>query len=151
MSGSSAIAAAVRLLLLGLLLASFTLQPSSAFAEEVHELVAHAAAGNHGHGHAVAEHAIAEHAFGEHAIDGHASNAQGGEHADDRPAAPGDGQSGHDDDHWHLTHCCGQQAAMLPRLQFDLATAVSASPVARLSAAFAPTRLAAPFRPPIAV
>jgi hypothetical protein len=127
MSASSALNAAVRLLLLGLLLASFTLKPALAFAEEVHELVEHAAAGSHGHGHE----------FGAHAVD----------HA----PAPDDGQSGHDDDHWHLTHCCGQQAAMLPRMQFDLPTAVSASPVATLSVAFAPTRLTAPFRPPIAV
>lgn len=133
MSASSALNAAVRLLLLGLLLASFTLKPALAFAEEVHELVAHAAAGSHGHGHE----------FGEHAVDGHA--------VDDHAPAPDDGKSGHDDDHWHLTHCCGQQAAMLPRMQFDLPTAVSASPVATLSVAFAPTRLTAPFRPPIAV
>ncbi|QSX73937.1 hypothetical protein HIV01_011970 [Lysobacter arenosi] len=128
MSASSALHAAVRLLLLGLLLASFTLKPALAFAEEVHELVAHAAAGSHGHGHE----------FGEHDVDDHAP-------------APDDGKSGHDDDHWHLTHCCGQQAAMLPRMQFDLPTTVAASPVATLSVAFAPTRLTAPFRPPIAV
>ncbi len=128
MSASSALHAAARLLLLGLLLASFTLKPALAFAEEVHELVEHAAAGSHGHGHA----------FGEHSVD-------------DRTPAPDDGKPGHDDDHWHLTHCCGQQAAMLPRLQFDLPTAVSDSPVAILSVAFAPTRLTAPFRPPIAV
>lgn len=138
MSASSALHAAVRLLLLGLLLTSFTLKPALAFAEEVHELVAHAAAGSHGHGHA----------FGEHAVDGHAVD---GHADDDRTPTPDDGKSGHDDDHWHLTHCCGQQAAMLPRMQFDLPTAVAASPVARLSVAFAPTRLTAPFRPPIAV
>jgi len=124
----SALVAALRMLLLGMLLAGFVLKPALAFAEEVHELTAHAAADTHGH----------DHAFGEHAVDG-----------DD--GAPDDGKTGHDDDHWHLTHCCGQQAAVLPRMQFDLPAAATASPMATLSVAFAPTRLAAPFRPPIAV
>ncbi|MGO4221162.1 DUF2946 family protein [Lysobacter sp. TAF61] len=124
MPASSAIAAALRLLLLGLLLAGFTLKPALAFAEEVHELTAHVAAGAQAHDH-------------EASVHGH-----------DGAPAP-DGKDGHDDDHWHLSHCCGQQAAVLPRMQIELAVAVAASPVATLSVAFAPARLTAPFRPPI--
>ncbi|HEY5805465.1 MAG TPA: hypothetical protein VIT90_17440 [Lysobacter sp.] len=127
MSTSSTLVAALRLLLLGLLMASFVLRPALAFAEEVHELTAHAAASTQTHDHGPGIH--------------------------DGAAAPDDGKSGqpgHDDDHWHLSHCCGQQAAVLPRLQFDFLTGVYASPVETLSVAFAPTRLTAPFRPPIA-
>ncbi|UNK48623.1 hypothetical protein MNR01_12800 [Lysobacter sp. S4-A87] len=123
MLSPSALAAALRLMLLGMLLASFVLKPALAFAEEVHELTEHAAAGAHGHAPAL----------------------------HDGAPAPDDGKAGHDDDHWHLTHCCGQQAAVLPRMQFDLPAAATTSPVATLSVAFAPTRLTAPFRPPIAV
>ncbi|HEY5802255.1 MAG TPA: hypothetical protein VIT90_00990 [Lysobacter sp.] len=124
MSASFSLVAALRLLLLGLLVASFMLKPALAFAEEVHELTAHAAASVQAHDHGPGVH--------------------------DGAPAPDDGQTGHDDGHWHLSHCCGQQAAVLPRLQFDFLAGVYASPIATLSVAFAPTRLTAPFRPPIA-
>lgn len=119
MSGPSALATAFRLLLLGLLLTGFVLKPALAFAEEVHELTAHAADVDHDHGH------------------------------DDRAPAPDDGKAGHDDDHWHLTHCCGHQPAVLPRLELELLAPVSVSPIPSLAVAFAPALLTAPFRPPI--
>ena len=120
-----ALAHLLRLTLLGLLLCGAVLKPSLAIAEEMHELLAHAAV----------------------AGDGHA-------HADEHDVAPlagkPDGQAPHDDSHFHLTHCCGQQAAVLPRLELTLAQVPADSPMPAQSIAFAPAPHTAPFRPPIA-
>ncbi|MDR0184168.1 hypothetical protein [Lysobacter arvi] len=123
-----ALAPALRLLLLGLLLCGVVLKPSLAIAEELHELLAHAAVAGDGHTHE----------------EGHAVEA----------AAPATGTADptpHDDSHFHLTHCCGQQAAMLPRLEFALPRIHPDTPLPAQSVAFAPTPHAAPFRPPIAI
>lgn len=119
MPGPSALAPALRLLMLAVLLCGFVLKPALAFAEEIHELTAHASATH-------------------------------GDHGLDHAPAPDDGKSGHDDDGWHLSHCCGHQAAVLPRLDIAAFAATRAEPVPEHSVAFVPTRLTAPFRPPIA-
>lgn len=116
----------LRLTLFGLLLCGVVLKPSLAIAEEMHELLAHAAVAGDGHAHA----------------DEHSSVAQ-------QAGAP-DGQVPHDDSHFHLTHCCGQQAAVLPRLELTLAQVHGDSPMPAQSIAFAPAPHTAPFRPPIA-
>jgi len=120
-----ALAQAFRLLLLGLLLCGVVLKPSLAIAEEMHELLAHAAVAGDGHRH----------------VEGHAIDAASA-------ATDGDRQP-HDDSHFHLTHCCGQQAAVLPRLEFALPRVQRDSPLPAQTVAFAPTTHAAPFRPPI--
>ena len=89
-----AFAPVLRLVLLGLLLAGVALKPSLAIAEEMHELLSHAVVAGDGHTHEDA-----------HAV---------------QSGAPSDGQGPHDDNHSHLTHCCGQQAAVLPRLDLVL-------------------------------
>lgn len=122
----SALAYAFRLMLLGLLLCGVVLKPSMAIAEEMHELLAHAAVAGDGHTH----------------DEGHAVETS-------PPAADGD-PTPHDDSHFHLTHCCGQQAAVLPRLDLALPWIHLDSPRPAQIVAFAPTPHAAPFRPPIA-
>jgi hypothetical protein len=126
MSVPSALAHALRLLLLGLLLCGVVLKPSLAIAEEMHELLAHAAVAGDGHGHEDA-------------------------HAVETATAPTQGDpSPHDDSHFHLTHCCGQQAAVLPRLDVAVPLMHGDSPIPAQTIAFAPAPRAAPFRPPIA-
>lgn len=125
MSASSALVRAFRLLVLGLLLAGIVLKPSLAIAEEMHELVSHALVAGDGHTHE----------------EGHAVV---------QVPAPEGGQPPHDDNHFHLTHCCGQQAAVLPRLALALAIAPAASPIPPHVVSFVPTPRGAPFRPPIA-
>ncbi|QGW63804.1 hypothetical protein GOY17_02040 [Lysobacter soli] len=122
-----ALAYAFRLMLLGLLLCGVVLKPSMAIAEEMHELLAHAAVAGDGHTHA----------------EGHAAASI--------PPATGDDPKPHDDSHLHLTHCCGQQAAVLPRLDLALPWIHLDSPLPAQTVAFAPTPHPAPFRPPIAV
>ena len=119
-----AFAPVLRFLLLGLLLAGVALKPSLAIAEEMHELLSHAVLAGDGHTHEDA-----------HAVQSDPST---------------DGQSPHDDSHFHLTHCCGQQAAVLPRLDLALPWIHLDSPRPAQIVAFAPTPHAAPFRPPIA-
>lgn len=116
---------ALRLLLLGLLLCGVVLKPSLAIAEEMHELLAHAAVAGDGHTHADA-----------HAVEG----------ASPPPSAP----QPHDDSHFHLTHCCGQQAALLPRIDLPLPAASTASPLPVRQRSFAPAPYPVPLRPPIA-
>ncbi|BDU15236.1 hypothetical protein [Lysobacter auxotrophicus] len=120
-----ALAHAVRLLLLGLLLCGVVLKPSLAIAEEMHELLAHAALVGDGHTHP----------------EGHGVVTS--------PATADGDRQPHDDSHLHLTHCCGQQAAVLPRLEFALPRIHRDSPLPAQTVAFAPTTHAAPFRPPI--
>lgn len=124
MSASSALVRAFRLLVLGLLLAGIVIKPSVAIAEEMHELVSHALVAGDGHTHEEG-HAIVQ------------------------TPAPDGGQP-HDDNHFHLTHCCGQQAAVLPRLALTMALAPTASPIPLHVVAFVPAPRGAPFRPPIA-
>ena len=120
----SALATAFRLLLLGLLLSGFVLKPALAFAEEVHELTAHAA----------------------EACDATTMRTP----PVDRAPAPDDGGPPHDDDHWHLTHCCGHQAAVLPRLELDASrTGMAVSPIPSLVGRLRAGAATAPFRPPI--
>ena len=118
-----AFAPVLRFVLLGLLLAGVALKPSLAIAEEMHELLSHAVAAGDGHTHEDA-----------HAVQSDPST---------------DGQSPHDDSHFHLTHCCGQQAAVLPRLDLVLSAPATASPIPAHAMAFRPAPHAAPFRPPI--
>ncbi len=113
----------LRLLMLALLLCGIVLKPSLAIAEEMHDLLAHASA----------------------SVDGHSHEETA---ADDTGSTPSD-KASQDDSHFHLTHCCGQQAAMLPRLQLDVALAGTVSPVPRLVVDFTPAPRAVPFRPPI--
>lgn len=124
-----ALVAAFRLLLLGLLLGGIALKPSLAIAEEMHELLSHAVEAGDGHTHTDA-----------HAV----------EFADESSAPSKSGSSPHDDSHFHLTHCCGQQAAVLPRLDLALAPVHAGSPLPLQLVAFAPAPHTAPFRPPIA-
>lgn len=119
-----ALAPVLRLVLLGLLLAGVALKPSLAIAEEMHELLSHAVVAGDGHTHEDA-----------HAV---------------RGDAPTNGQNPHDDSHFHLTHCCGQQAAVLPRLDLLLSAPATVSPMPAHAMAFRPAPHAAPFRPPIA-
>lgn len=120
---NAAPATVLRLLMLALLLCGIVLKPSLAIAEEMHDLLAHASVAADGHSHDAAP------------------------VADSGDAAPGKGT--HDDGHFHLTHCCGQQAAVLPRLQLGVALAGTDSPVPRFVVDFTPASRAAPFRPPI--
>ena len=117
---------AFRLLLLGVLLCGVVLKPSLAIAEEMHELLSHAAVAGDGHTH----------------TDGHAVES----------AAPpaNDGSPPHDDSHFHLTHCCGQQAAVLPRMNLVLPHTHVDSPLPVQAMAFVPAPQPTPFRPPIA-
>ena len=126
MSVPSAIAHALRLLLIGVLLCGVVLKPSLAIAEEMHELLAHAANAGDGHTHADAHDAATA------------------------PSPPKGGQPPHDDSHFHLTHCCGQQAAMLPRLDVTLTVVHAEPPMPSRAVVFAPAPHTAPFRPPIA-
>lgn len=119
-----AFAPVLRLVLLGLLLAGVALKPSLAIAEEMHELLSHAVMAGDGHTHEDA-----------HAV---------------QSSPPSDGQGPHDDGHFHLTHCCGQQAAVLPRLDLVLSAPATVSPMPAHAMAFRPAPHAAPFRPPIA-
>ncbi|HEY0505972.1 MAG TPA: hypothetical protein VGD42_21010 [Lysobacter sp.] len=126
MPSPSALANAFRLLLVGLLLCGVVLKPSLAIAEEMHELLAHAAVAGDGHTHADA-----------HAVE-------------TAPSPPKGGQPPHDDNHFHLTHCCGQQSAMLPRMDVALVFVHGDSPMPVQADSFAPAPHTAPFRPPIA-
>lgn len=119
---NAAPAKVLRLLMLALLLCGVVLKPSLAIAEGMHDLLAHAGAAAEG-----------------------ASYERAG--VDDRGQAPS-GQHA-DDGHFHLTHCCGQQAAVLPRVQLAVAAAAVASPIPRFVVGFTPAPRAAPFRPPI--
>lgn len=121
MFGASALSSVLRLLVIGLLLTGIVLRPALAFAEEIHDLTAHAAT---------------------------ASAADSGQQHHRAPAPGQDDPS--DDGHWHLTHCCGQQAAVLPRLDLGLLVPVTASPIPATTVSFVPTPHPAPFRPPIA-
>ncbi len=125
MSVPSALANVLRLLLLGLLLCGVVLKPSLAIAEEMHELLSHATVAGDGHTHA----------------DAHSVEIE--------PTRTGDPQP-HDDNHFHLTHCCGQQAAVLPRLDVAVPLLHGDSPIPPQTVAFAPAPYIAPFRPPIA-
>jgi len=119
-------AQAFRLLLLGMLLCGVVLKPSLAIAEEMHELLSHATIAGDGHAHQ----------------DGHSLEAV-------TPPANGDSPP-HDDSHFHLTHCCGQQAAVLPRVTLVLPRANVDSPLPVQTMAFSPAPQPTPFRPPIA-
>jgi hypothetical protein len=121
-----ALAHAFRLLLLGLLVCGVVMKPSLAIAEEMHELLSHAAVAGDGHTHA----------------DAHSVETS--------PPPANDGQSPHDDNHFHLTHCCGQQAAVLPRMELALPVAHGDSPLPAQSIAFTAAPHTVPFRPPIA-
>ncbi len=125
MPRAPALAHAFQLLLLGLLLCGVVMKPSLAIAEEMHELLAHAAVAGDGHAHA----------------DSHAVEVE--------PAKGGQPPL-HDDSHFHLTHCCGQQAAVLPRLELSVAVAHGDSPIPARSISFIAAPHTAPFRPPIA-
>ncbi|MBU8975976.1 MULTISPECIES: hypothetical protein [unclassified Lysobacter] len=118
-------AQAFRLLLLGLLLCGVVLKPSLAIAEEMHELLAHAAVAGDGHVHTDTQ-----------AVEVVAPSGN-------------DGSKPHDDSHFHLTHCCGQQAAVLPRMELTLPRTHADSPLPAQTVAFAPAPHIAPFRPPI--
>lgn len=119
-------AQAFRLLLLGLLLCGVVLKPSLAIAEEMHELLSHAAVAGDGHAHP----------------DAHSIEVV--------PPAGNDGSPPHDDNHFHLTHCCGQQAAVLPRLNLVLPYTHADSPLPTRAIVFALPPQGNPFRPPIA-
>lgn len=127
MRSPPALANAFRLMLIGLLLCGVVLKPSLAIAEEMHELIAHAAVAGDGHTH----------------TDGHSATVL-------VPMNAPDGQPPHDDSHFHLTHCCGQQAAVLPRLDIALPPMQAGSPLPAQTIAFVPAPHLAPFRPPIA-
>lgn len=126
MSVPSALARAFRLLMLGVLLCGVVMKPSLAIAEEMHELIAHAAIAGDGHSHP----------------DGHAIEVL--------PTPAGGDPLPHDDNHFHLTHCCGQQAAVLPRLDVALPRLHGDSPMPPQTVGFAAAPHTAPFRPPIA-
>jgi len=117
---------AIQCLMLGLLLAGLAIKPALAASEDLHDLVAHSALDD----------------------DAHSHDAPPGDGASD--ADDGRGGQPHDDGHAHLTHCCGHQAAVPVRLQFELHTPHDASPLERERIAFAPAPHTAPFRPPIA-
>lgn len=127
MRSPTALANAFRLMLIGLLLCGVVLKPSLAIAEEMHELIAHAAVAGDGHTHPD-DHSVAVLA----------------------PSGAPDGQPPHDDSHFHLTHCCGQQAAVLPRLDIALASMHADPVLPAQTIAFEPAPHIAPFRPPIA-
>jgi len=117
----------VQCLMLGLLLAGLAIKPALAASEELHDLVAHASLS-----------------------EGGSSHDDASDHdATDNDTRDGSGQP-HDDDHFHLTHCCGHQAAVPVRVHFELPVPHDASPLERERIAFAPEPRTAPFRPPIA-
>jgi len=115
----------VQCLMLGLLLAGLAIKPALAASEELHDLVAHASLSEGGSSH--------DDAASHDATD---NGTRGGQP--------------HDDDHFHLTHCCGHQAAVPVRVHFELPVPHDASPLERERTAFAPEPRTAPFRPPIA-
>jgi len=114
-------------LMLGLLLAGLAIKPALAASEELHDLVAHASLSEGGSSH---------------------------DDASDHDATENDTRDGsgqpHDDDHFHLTHCCGHQAAVPVRVHFELPVPHDASPLECERIAFAPEPRTALFRPPIA-
>jgi len=120
----------VQCLILGLLLAGLAIKPALAASEELHDLVAHASLSEGGSSH--------DDASGHDALD------NDGTDNDTRGGQP------HEDDHFHLTHCCGHQAAVPVRVHFELPVPHDASPLERERIAFAPEPRTAPFRPPIA-
>ncbi len=121
----SALVDALRLLILGLLMCGIVLKPSLAIAEELHELIAHATVVGDGHTH----------------VDAHEATTA--------PVQLPDGPAPHDDSHFHLTHCCGQQAAVLPRVVLALVAPHADAPLPIQAIAFVPAKYTAPFRPPI--
>lgn len=122
MSGLPPLPSILRCLVFGLLIAMAVVRPALAFAEEAREIASI--------GGTQTESALAEH--------GH----------DHPPGQPGD--DGDSDNRWHLSHCCGQQAAVLPRYELGVIAAPSREAIPPRAFAFVPAPLPAPFRPPIA-
>ena len=122
MSGLSPLSSILRCLVFGLLMAMAVVRPALAFAEEARELVA---------------------------VDAAQSESSLGEHGHDHPPGkPGDADDG--DNRWHLSHCCGQQAAVLPRYELAMVAPDTREAIPSRAFAFVPAPLPAPFRPPIA-
>ncbi|WP_064746773.1 hypothetical protein [Lysobacter antibioticus] len=114
-----ALAAILRCLAFGVLIAVMLVKPALAFASEAGEPVAAAVA-----------------------------SAHPGQPADAAPAAPHD-EDGCDDTRWHLSHCCAMQAALLPRIQLGLSVERSTAPLPASAGVDAIRPTATPFRPPI--
>ena len=122
MSGLPPLSSILRCLVFGLLMARAVLRPALAVAEEAREIAT---------------------------IDAAQSGASLGEHGHDHP--PGQPGSGDDNDNrWHLSHCCGQQAAMLPAYELRMIAPDARAPIPPRAFAFVPAPLPVPFRPPIA-
>lgn len=122
MSGLPPLSSILRCLVFGLLMAMAVVRPALAFAEEARELTV---------------------------IGGEQSALHLGEHGHDHP--PGKpGEAGDSDNRWHLSHCCGQQAAMLPRFELRVLAPDTREAIPARAFAFVPAPLPAPFRPPIA-
>lgn len=120
MSGLPLLSSILRCLVFGLLIAMAVVRPALAFAEEAREIAS---------------------------IGGTQSESALGEHGHDHPP----GQPGDDgDNRWHLSHCCGQQAAVLPRYDLGVIAAPIREAIPPRAFAFVPAPLPAPFRPPIA-
>ncbi|SFK51791.1 hypothetical protein [Lysobacter sp. cf310] len=122
MSGLPPLSSILRCLVFGLLMVMAVIRPALAFAEEAREIAA---------------------------IDAAQTELSLGEHGHDHPPGqPGTADDG--DNRWHLSHCCGPQAAMLPRYELRMLALETREPVPPRAFAFVPAPLPAPFRPPIA-
>ena len=119
MSAAPALAAVLRCLAFGVLIAVMLVKPALAFASEAGEPVAAALAAAHAD-----------------------------PPADGAPAPPHD-EDGCGDTSWHLSHCCAMQAALLPRIQFGLCAAPVGAALPAATGADARRPTANPFRPPI--
>ncbi|KRA17430.1 MULTISPECIES: hypothetical protein [unclassified Lysobacter] len=121
MYGLPPLSSILRCLVFGLLMTMAVVRPALAFAEEAREIAA---------------------------LDAQ-SESNLGEHGHDHP--PGKPGAGDDNDNrWHLSHCCGQQAAMLPRYELRMLAPDARAPMPPRAFAFVPAPQPVPFRPPIA-
>ncbi|RDZ27393.1 hypothetical protein [Lysobacter silvisoli] len=89
-------------------------------------------------------------AFSDEALElSHSMAAIDAQAQDHPPSEPGDDQQGDCDPRWHLSHCCGLQAALLPALAFAAPALPAPAVQARAPGEFVPAPTATPFRPPI--
>lgn len=146
MPGLPALSIALRYLAYGVLIAVMLIKPALAFATEIGELAAPAAAATQDHRSAdrygagpAADPAAPSH---EHISPPPSDLAQADPAGERDPDGCGDTQ-------WHLSHCCAMQAALMPLFVVGLSLADAAAPKPLASTSFVPNPTAVPFRPPI--